>query len=134
MSTQIRSERKDYYKILEKTQSGSLDITDWLEWFLGCLSRAIHLAQSTLSSVLNKADFWDRLRAEELNSRQRKMLNLLLDGEFKGKLTTSKWAKMTKCSQDTAYRDISELIDKNALKKNPGGGRSTSYSLVEDRA
>ena len=133
MSTQIRLERKGYYEILERTQSGSLDITAWCEWFLECLSRAIHGAQDTLSSVLHKADFWERLRSEAVNPRQRKMLNLILDGEFRGKLTTSKWAKMTKCSQDTAHRDILDLIERGALKKDPGGGRSTSYSLVDQQ-
>jgi len=133
MSTQIRLERKGYYEILERTQSGSLDITAWCEWFLECLSRAIHGAQDTLSSVLHKADFWERLRSEAVNPRQRKMLNLILDGEFRGKLTTSKWAKMTKCSQDTAHRDILDLIERGALKKDPGGGRSTSYSLADQQ-
>ena len=130
MSTQIRLERKGYYEILERTQSGSLDITAWCEWFLKCLSRAINGAQDTLSSVLHKADFWNRLHSETVNPRQKKMLNLILDGEFRGKLTTSKWAKMTKCSQDTAHRDILDLIDRGVLKKDPGGGRSTSYSLT----
>lgn len=133
MSTQIRLERKGYYEILERTQSGSLDITAWCEWFLECLSRAIHGAQDTLSSVLHKADFWEGLRSEAVNPRQRKMLNLILDGEFRGKLTTSKWAKMTKCSQDTAHRDILDLIERGALKKDPGGGRSTSYSLADQQ-
>ena len=131
MSIQIRKERKDYYQILERTQSGSMDVTGWLKWFLGCLSRALSDAQDTLSSVLRKADFWNRLRAHTINSRQQTMLNRILDNEFKGKLTTSKWAKMTKCSQDTAYRDISELIAAGVLSKNPGGGRSTSYSLAD---
>lgn len=130
MSTQIRQERKDYYHILERTQSGSLDITDWLKWFLGCLSRSILGAQDTLSSVLRKAEFWSTIGSETVNSRQKKMLNLILDLGFEGKLTTSKWAKMTKCSQDTAYRDILELLKIGVLKKDPGGGRSTSYSLV----
>lgn len=132
MSTQIRQERKDYYKVLERTQSGSMDITRWLEWFLGCLSRAINGAQGTLSSVLRKADFWNRLRPHTLNSRQKKMLNRILDDELQGNLTTSKWAKVTKCSQDTAYRDILGLMNLGVLTKNSGGGRSTSYSLANE--
>ena len=128
MSTQIRQERQDYYLILENTQSGSLDITRWLVWFLECLSRAMHGAQDTLRSVLEKAEFWNNLTTE-LNPRQKKMLNLMLDSKFHGKLTTSKWAKMTKCSQDTAHRDILQLLETGALQKDPGGGRSTSYSL-----
>lgn len=129
MSTQIRQERQDYYLILESTQSGSLDITRWLVWFLECLSRAMHGAQATLSSVIEKAEFWNNLTTE-LNPRQKRMLNLMLDSKFHGKLTTSKWAKMTKCSQDTAHRDILQLLEAGALQKDPGGGRSTSYSLV----
>ena len=130
MSTQIRIERKSYYQILERTQSGSMDVTGWLEWFLGCLSCALLGAQDTLSSVLHKAEFWNRIRTSTINSRQQKMLNRILDDEFKGHLTTSKWAKMTKCSQDTAHRDILELMEAGILSKNPGGGRSTSYSLA----
>ncbi len=129
MSSQICSDRKDYYAILERTQKGDLDITRWMEWFLNCLDRAIEGAQKTLSAVLNKARFWDRFAKEPLNERQIKTLNKLMDG-FEGKLTTSKWAKIAKCSQDTAYRDILDLINRDALQKDPGGGRSTSYSLV----
>ena len=129
MSSQIRSDRKDYYAILERTQKGGLDITRWMEWFLNCLDRAIEGAQKTLSAVLNKAQFWDRFAKEPLNERQIKTLNKLMDG-FEGKLTTSKWAKIAKCSQDTAYRDILDLVNRGALRKDPGGGRSTSYSLV----
>jgi Fic family protein len=109
-----------------------MDVTGWLEWFLSCLSQAINNAQGTLSSVLRKADFWNRLRHHALNSRQQKMLNRILDDELQGKLTTSKWAKMTKCSQDTAYRDIAELMSLDVLVKNPEGGRSTSYSLAAE--
>ena len=129
MSSQIRSARKNYYAILERTQKGDLDTTRWMEWFLNCLDRAIEGAQKTLSAVLNKAQFWDRFAKEPLNERQIKTLNKLMDG-FEGKLTTSKWAKIAKCSQDTAYRDILDLVNRDALKKDPGGGRSTSYSLV----
>ena len=131
MSAQIRRERKDYYDMLEKTQKGSLDITAWQEWFLSCLLRAIESTRSTLGFVLNKARFWERFAKEPLNERQIKVLNRLLDG-FEGKLTTSKWAKLTQCSQDTAYRDILDLVERGALMKDPGGGRSTSYSLAID--
>lgn len=131
MSTQIRHERKGYYDLLEKTQKGQLDITHWHEWFLNCLQSAISGAQETLAAILGKAHFWERFAKTKLNERQIKMLNKLLDG-FDGKLTTSKWAKITKCSQDTAYRDILNLIELGALKKDEGGGRSTSYSVWLD--
>jgi Fic family protein len=129
MSAQIRLERKDYYNTLEATQKGTLDVTNWQTWFLECLHRAIDGAQETLGAVLFKAQFWERFAKEPLNERQIKVLNRLLDG-FEGKLTTSKWAKLAKCSQDTAYRDILDLVDRGALKKDLGGGRSTSYSLL----
>jgi len=129
MSAQIRWEHKEYYETLEWTQKGDLDVTRWQDWFLKCLGRAIEGAQDTLGAVLDKARFWERFATEALNERQIKVLNRLLDG-FEGKLTTSKWAKLTKCSQDTAYRDILDLIERGALQKDPGGGRSTSYSLV----
>ena len=129
LSAQIREERKDYYWTLEWVQKGDLDVTRWQTWFLNCLQRAIHGARDTLSSLLDKARFWERFATEPLNERQIKVLNRLLDG-FDGKLTSSKWAKLAKCSQDTAYRDILDLVARGALKKNPGGGRSTSYSLV----
>jgi Fic family protein len=129
MSAQIRRERKDYYTKLERTQKGALDVTPWQEWFLSCLRRAIESSQDTLSGVLEKARFWERFAQQSLNARQVKALNRLLDG-FEGKLTTSKYAKLTNCSQDTAYRDILELLEHGALRKDSGGGRSTSYSLV----
>ena len=129
MSAQIRRERKDYYTTLEWIQKGSLDVTRWQEWFLDCLLRTIEGSQETLGTVLVKARFWERFAKEPLNERQIKVLNRLLD-EFEGKLTTSKWAKLAKCSQDSAYRDILNLIERGALQKNPGGGRSTSYSLI----
>lgn len=133
MSAQIRRERNDYYTTLERTQKGSLDVTSWQEWFLSCLHRAIEGSQGTLSSVLTKARFWERFAQQSLNTRQVKVLNALLEG-FEGKLTTSKWAKLTKSSQDTAYRDILDLLERGALRKDLGGGRSTSYSLVvEDK-
>ena len=129
MSAQILLERKVYYAVLEATQKGNLDITDWLEWFLGCLGRAFEGAETILSSVLKKAEFWENYGGESFNERQRKLLNLLFDG-FEGKLTSSKWAKLGKCSQDTASRDIDDLVTRGILSKNPGGGRSTSYSLA----
>lgn len=130
MSSQIRQERKAYYAILERTQKGTLDITDWLEWFLACFSRATANAQETLRSVLHKARFWEKYAAQTLNERQVKVLTMLLE-EFEGHLTTSKWAKINRCSQDTAYRDILDLVDRGILKKDPSRGRSTSYSLTE---
>jgi Fic family protein len=130
MSAQIGYERNVYYEKLERSQKGALDITDWLDWFLACLSRAIDGARSTLSSVIEKAHFWQRHAGAAINERQKKMLNLLFD-DFEGKLTSSKWAALTKCSQDTAYRDILDLVERNILKKNPGGGRSTSYDLAK---
>jgi Fic family protein len=131
MSAQIHRERSDYYITLERTQKGELDVTSWQEWFLSCLRRAIEGSQATLSSVLQKASFWERFAQQSLNERQVKVLNKLLD-DFEGKLTTSKWANLTKCSQDTAYRDVLDLVERGALRKDPGGGRSTSYSLVID--
>jgi Fic family protein len=133
MSAQIRHERNDYYARLEHTQKGGLEITPWQDWFLNCLVRAIEGAGNTLGAVLDKARFWERFSKEPLNERQIKVLNRLLDG-FEGKLTTSKWAKIAKCSQDTAYRDIVDLIERGALQRDPGGGRSTSYSLALDSA
>jgi len=129
MSAQIRREHKDYYDTLEGAQKGELDVTQWQDWFLTCLLGAIEGAQETLATVLGKARFWERFAKEPLNERQIKILNRLLDG-FEGKLTTSIWAKIAKCSQDTAYRDILDLIDRGALQKDASGGRSTSYSLV----
>ena len=132
MSGQIRREHKAYYDTLERTQKGELDITRWQDWFQNCLLRAIENAQETTRATLDKARFWERFSKQPLNPRQIKVLNKLLDG-FEGKLTTSKWAKIAKCSQDTAHRDILDLIKQGALKKDAGGGRSTSYSLVIKR-
>ena len=129
LSAQIQKERKGYYAILEKTQKGTLDVTHWLEWFFSCLGRAIAGAASILDKVVQKTQFWDAHVKMPFNERQRKIINRLLDG-FEGKLTSSKWAKMAKCSQDTAYRDILDLIERGVLSQNEGGGRSTSYSLV----
>lgn len=128
MSAQIRKERNDYYEILEKTQKGSLDITSWLEWFLTCLDRALLATEKTLSDVLMQARFWEQHANTALNDRQRKMLGKLLD-HFDGKLTTSKWAKMTKSSHDTALRDIQDLVDRKVLLKDTAGGRSSSYTV-----
>lgn len=129
MSAQIRIERKQYYKNLEKTQKGSSDITEWILWFLQCLINAIHSTEGTLTKILYKAEFWILHSNTIFNERQQKMLNNLLDG-FDGKLTTSKWAKINKCSQDTALRDIQDLINKDILQKEPSGGRSTNYELI----
>lgn len=128
MSTQIRDERAAYYRILERTQKATMDVTPWVEWFLECLGRAIGRADITLSAVMRKARFWREAAPLNLNERQRLVLNRLLDG-FEGKLTSSKWAKLARCSQDTAARDLADLVDKRILVRNPGGGRSTSYSL-----
>jgi Fic family protein len=128
MSAQIREERGEYYRILEQTQQGSLDITPWVEWFLGCLTRAIEGAGTALSGAIGRARYWEKLRDVSLNERQRLVINMLLEG-FEGKLTTSKWAALTKSSPDTALRDIQQLIDRGVLVRNPEGGRSTSYSL-----
>lgn len=128
LSAQIRLERKDYYSTLEWTQKGELDVTRWQTWFLECFERALDGANETLKTVLQKAHFWESFAKISLNDRQVKVLNRVLDG-FEGKLTSSKWAKLTKCSQDTASRDIADLITKGALTKDPGGGRSTSYSV-----
>lgn len=130
MSAQIRLERNDYYDELEKTQKDGTDITRWQEWFLGCLGRTIDGAEKLLENVLRKARFWERIGSAKVNDRQRLVLNKLLDG-FEGKLTTSKWAKLTKQSQDTAYRDILDLVERGVLVRGPEGGRSTSYVLAE---
>jgi Fic family protein len=129
MSAQIRAERADYYDTLERTQKGDLEVTAWMEWFLGCLGRAIDGAGAVLSAVLVKADFWTAHAQASLNERQIKVLNRMLDG-FEGKLTSSKWAKLAKCSQDTASRDIAALIDRGILRRSEAGGRSTSYELL----
>ncbi|WP_343691663.1 Fic family protein [Chitinophaga sp.] len=130
MSAQIRIERKAYYDMLERTQKGTMDITEWITWFLGCLSRAFNATALTLTAVIKKARFWNNTAMQELNSRQKLMLNKLLDG-FDGKFTSSKWGKIAKCSHDTAVRDIQDLIDRNILLKDGAGGRSTGYLLNE---
>jgi Fic family protein len=128
MSTQIRQERKVYYDILEQTQRNETDITPWLQWFLSCLGRAIDGAGNLLESVLAKARFWEILGESPVNGRQRAVLNRLLDG-FEGKLTTTKWAKLTNSSQDTATRDVQDLVERGILIRSAKGGRSTSYAL-----
>jgi Fic family protein len=128
MSAQIRLERNSYYTILEKTQKGTLDITEWLKWFLACMDRSLNVTDEKLKQVLSKSKFWDKHLNTSINERQRKMINKLFDG-FTGKLNSSKWAKITKCSQDTALRDIQDLLTKKILKKEEAGGRSTSYLL-----
>lgn len=129
MSAQIRRERKEYYDLLEHAQKGGTDVTEWLTWFLECLGRAIDGAATLLESVLTKARFWESIGASPLNERQRLILNQLLDG-FDGKLTSSKWAKLTKSSQDTAQRDITDLVQHGILVRSEEGGRSTSYTLA----
>ncbi len=142
MSAQIRKERQDYYAVLEKIQkapsdedaeekpgrSGGIDITSWLEWFLGCLDRAMGSTETVLGDVFRKARFWEQHPAASMNQRQRAIIHKLFES-FEGKLTSSKWAKIAKCSQDTAHRDILQLVEKGILVKDPAGGRSTSYSL-----
>ncbi len=128
MSAQIRIERKQYYELLEKTQKGNLEITKWIVWFLECLINSLKSTDSTLLKVLFKADFWTKHSKTLINERQKKLLNILLDG-FDGKLTSSKWAKIAKCSKDTAIRDINDLTDRNILQKEAAGGRSTNYEL-----
>jgi Fic family protein len=131
LSAQIQEERKGYYQILEKTQKNGLDVTPWIEWFLQCLTRSIEKAISTLESVKLKERIWKSIAGVSLNERQHKLMQRLLDG-FEGKLTSSKWAKIAKCSQDSAYRDLLDLVEKGLLVKNSEGGRSTSYCLRED--
>ncbi|NLU38152.1 MAG: Fic family protein [Bacteroidales bacterium] len=131
MSAQIRIERKEYYHILEKTQKGDLDITEWIKWFLSCLINALNATEKILIRVLVKADFWNKHSKTIINERQKKVLNKLLD-EFEVKLTSMKWAKITKCSKDTAIRDINDLISKDILQKETAGGRSTKYELKKN--
>src|SRR5580700_8945103 len=135
MSSEILGERKGYYEILESTQKGDLDVTEWLVWFLDCLGRAIADGNKLTAGVLAKGAFWRHLQQEsiEVSERQKKIINLLLDG-FEGKLTTEKWGKLARTSHDTALRDIQDLIDKGILKQEEGGGRSTAYALVRESA
>ena len=128
MSSQIQRERKEYYLVLEDCQKGTLDITQWMDWYLNCMEHAIGGSEKILAAVLAKANFWKAHAGESFNDRQRKVINRLLDG-FQGKLTSSKWAKLAKCSQDTALRDINDLVERGVLAKEQAGGRSTSYIL-----
>lgn len=128
MSAQILKDKTAYYDILEQTQKGGLDITRWLSWFLDCLFYAMDHTEETLSAIASRAVFWERNRDTLLNSRQQLMLNVLLD-DFFGNLISSKWAKMTKSSTDSALRDIQDLMEKGILEKEPGGGRNTTYRL-----
>lgn len=130
MSAQICRQRKQYYDILEKTQKGTVEITDWLEWFLKCLFEALKSSDQVLGKVIYKHTFWNLNSSKLQNDRQKLVLNKLLNG-FEGNITSSKWAKIAKCSTDTALRDIQDLINKNILRKTEGGGRSTSYELVK---
>jgi len=130
MSAQIQKEKRSYYDTLERCQKGPLDVSVWIEWYLDCLLRAVHSSKSILRSTLDKAFFWQQHADDKINGRQKAMLNRLLDG-FDGKLTSSKWAKITKCSQDTAHRDIIDLIKRDILAKEDAGGRSTSYRLCK---
>ncbi len=130
MSSQIRRERAAYYSILERTQRGTTDVSEWMSWFVACLGRAIEGAETTLMAVFTKARFWEGIASLPINERQRAVINHLLDG-LEGKLTTSRWARMTKCSQDTALRDITDLMGRGILARSPEGGRSTSYTLVK---
>jgi len=130
MSGQIMAERKQYYEVLQRVQHSNGDITEWLGWFLHCLKNALSETEHTLENTLRKAVFWKIHENTALNERQRIMLNKLLDG-FEGKLKSSKWAKIAKCSADTALRDIKDLIEKGILQVEPEGGRSTNYELVD---
>lgn len=129
MSAQIEAERKTYYDRLEHSQRSDLDVTDWFAWFLECLGRAIAASDERLGGVLHKAKIWERINQQPVNDRQRLVINRLL-GDWEGFLSTSKYAKLAKCSPDTALRDIQELLDRGVLQKNPGKGRSTSYRLA----
>jgi Fic family protein len=131
MSSGIEAERKEYYIQLESAQRGSLNITSWLAWFLGCLDRAIEASDTMLASVLHKARLWQRINIKPVNERQRKVINRMLEHDWRGHLNTSKYARLAKCSPDTALRDIRELLERGILVKNEGGGRSTSYRLAD---
>lgn len=131
LSTQIESERKDYYNHLEKQQRSKPDITEWLEWFLGCLGRSITSSEKIIGQVLIKAELWNQINPKSINDRQRFIINCMLESDFKGYVNTSKYAKMVKCSNDTALRDIKDLENKKVFIKNSAGGRSTSYRLLE---
>ncbi|GAB4222976.1 MAG: Fic family protein [Gammaproteobacteria bacterium] len=131
LSSQIEIERKQYYEQLEKQQRATPDITDWLAWFLDCLRRAISSAKTTLGNVLFKAQLWDTINHDPVNERQRLIINRMLEDDFEGFMNTSKYAKLAKCSNDTALRDIQELKERGIFIQNPGSGRSTSYRLLD---
>ena len=131
LSAQIESERRDYYDRLERRQRGGPDVTGWLEWFLGCLGRAVDGADLALNTVLFKAQLWEKINRKPVNERQRLIIDRMLEDGFKGHMNTSKYARMAKCSADTALRDIQELKERNIFIQNPGRGRSTSYRLPE---
>lgn len=133
LSSQIEAERKEYYRQLEEQQRSTIEITGWLDWFLGSLGRAISSSETALGHVLYKAQLWDRINQQPVNERQRLIVNRMLDEDFKGHMNTSKYAKLAKCSNDTALRDLQELKSRGILIRNPGGGRSTSYRLREQR-
>ena len=131
LSSQFESERKDYYDQMEKQQRGTPEVTGWLKWFLDCLGRAIDDAENTLSAVLFKAQLWEKINRQPVNERQRLIINRTLEDDFKGHMNTSKYAKLAKCSPDTALRDIQNLKSRGIFIQNPGGGRSTSYRLLD---
>lgn len=131
LSSQIEAERTHYYNQLEKQQRSTPDITLWLSWFLDCLGRAIINAETTLGNVLYKSDLWDTVNQKPVNDRQRLIINRMLEDNFQGFMNTSKYAKLAKCSNDTALRDIQELKERSIFIQNPGGGRSTSYRLPD---
>ena len=131
LSSRIEAERKDYYGHLEMQQRGTPEITAWLEWFLNCLGRAVSSAETTLGNVLFKARLWDTVNRKPVNERQRLIINRMLEDDFKGHINTSKYAKLAKCSNDTALRDIQDLKERGIFIQNPGGGRNTSYRLPD---
>jgi len=131
LSSQIEAERKHYYEQLEAQQRATPDITDWLSWFLDCLGRSINNAETTLGNVLFKAHLWDMINQKPVNDRQRLIINRMLEDNFEGFMNTSKYAKLAKCSNDTALRDIQELKERGIFIQNAGGGRSTSYRLPD---
>jgi Fic family protein len=132
LSSQFECERKDYYKQLERQQRSTREITSWLEWFLDCLGRSISSAEDTLKKVMFKAQLWNKINQNPVNERQRRIINCMLEDDFKGHMNTSKYAKLAKCSNDTALRDIQDLKGRGIFIKNSGSGRSTSYHLTDE--
>ena len=131
LSAQIKLERKNYYDQLERQSRGTLDITGWLEWFFDCLERAISHAGKEMDNALSAARFWNKINQQPVNERQRLIITRMLESDFKGHMNTSKYAKLAKCSTNTAVRDIQDLKSRGVLIQNPGGGRSTSYRLPD---